>query len=335
MESKVFERHTQLSAFPPAQLAYIIYRRLLEHGVRATLLWLQDKVVRRVIGFSPPPISQVQPLLFVGGQHHHRGLARMRALGISAVVNMREESDDARRGIALDHYLWLPTPDDTPPTMEVLSRGAAFIAEQIANGHGVYVHCAAGVGRAPLMAAAYLVRSGMTPSAAWDTIRQSRPFIRPTPPQIAALAAFGAAHPQNERSQIVDDIARDEAVDGVPDVAFTSAAALPPVTESHAAEAWVQAAIERIAEDPSLTGDLTDAEARLVLDWAQDELRRLAEAVPPQTVDAMAEALAPKLHHLRRYIRRTAKLSAASDNPSAMLQSLLATPLAYPEEGAS
>lgn len=190
MEQATFERQTRLKTFPPFALVYIIYRRLLEHGVRATYLWVQDKIVRRTRGFSPPHISQVQPGLYVGGQHRRRGLAEMRALGITTVVNMREESDDARRGLSLDHYLWLSTTDDAPPTPEDLDRGVDFIVHHIAEGRGVYIHCAAGVGRAPMMAAAYLVRTGMSAAQAWDVIRQVRPFIRPTPPQITALDAF-------------------------------------------------------------------------------------------------------------------------------------------------
>ena len=81
----------------------------------------------------------------------------MRAWGIAAVVNMRAEADDAAHGLALEHYLWLPTVDDAVPSLEELQRGVDFIATQIAAGRGVYIHCAAGVGRAPLMAAAYLL----------------------------------------------------------------------------------------------------------------------------------------------------------------------------------
>jgi len=194
MEQTIFEKQTRLKTFPPFALVYILYRRLLEHGVRATYLWIQDKIVRRTHGFSLPHISRVQPNLYVGGQHRLRGLAQMRALGISAVLNMREESDDAQRGLALDHYLWLSTTDDTAPMAEDLERGADFIRQHIAAGRGVYIHCAAGVGRAPMMAAAYLVRTGMSAAQAWDTIRRVRPFIRPTPPQLTALNDFAAQH---------------------------------------------------------------------------------------------------------------------------------------------
>jgi protein-tyrosine phosphatase len=192
MEQAIFNKQTRLKAFPPCALIYILYRRLREHGVRATWLWVQDKLLRRMRGFSPPHISRVQPHLYVGGQQKRHGLAPMRDLGITAVVNMREESDDTARGLDLDHYLWLATPDDAAPTPEELERGAVFIGQQITAGRGVYIHCAAGVGRAPLMAAAYLVSTGMSAPQAWDTIRRTRPFIRPTPPQITALAAFAA-----------------------------------------------------------------------------------------------------------------------------------------------
>ena len=114
----------------------------------------------------------------------------MRKLGITTVVNMREESDDGPRGLGMDHYLWVGTTDDAPPTLKELADGARFIEQQISKGRGVYIHCAAGVGRAPTMAAAYLISQGATAEAAWGTIRAGRPFIRPTPPQIRAIAAF-------------------------------------------------------------------------------------------------------------------------------------------------
>lgn len=198
MEQSVFQRHQALSVFPPAKLIYIIYRRVREQGLRPTLLWAWDKLARRFSGVSPRGLSEIQPGLFVGGQQRAHGLPRMRAWGIQAVVNLREEADDAARGLAPEYYLWLPTTDDATPIFAELERGAVFIAEQRAAGRGVYIHCAAGVGRAPLMAAAYLVATGLSVPEAWDTIRRGRPFIRPTPPQIAALEAFARHLQQKE-----------------------------------------------------------------------------------------------------------------------------------------
>lgn len=190
MERAVFETQDRLKIFPPAQFIYIIYRRLVEQGIHTTYLWVMDKTQQRLTGFSPPALSRIQPLLYVGGQPRRHGLQRMRALNIHAIVNLRKESDDVRRGVALEHYLWLPTTDDAPPTLEDLEKGRAFITEQITAGRGVYIHCAAGVGRAPTMAVAYLVSTGLTAKHAWDMISQVRPFIRPTPKQIEVIEAF-------------------------------------------------------------------------------------------------------------------------------------------------
>lgn len=194
MEEQVFTTHQRLTGFPPAKLVYIIARRLQEQGLRPTWLWVWDKLHSLAVGVSPKSLSQVQPLLFVGGQHRRKGLPRMRAWGIEAVVNMRAESDDAARGIAPAHYLWLPTEDDAPPSPAALRRGTDFIAAQIAAGRGIYIHCAAGVGRAPLMAAAYLVTTGLPPAEAWQTIQRVRVFIRPTPPQRDMLERFAQVY---------------------------------------------------------------------------------------------------------------------------------------------
>ena len=192
MDEKVFETHARLQQYPPALLAFILYRRLIEQGPKATWLWLTDKVQRRVLGFSPPEISRITPNVYVGGQHKRRGLDAMRRYGITAVLNMREEADDAEKGVGLDHYLWLPTTDDAPPSMEDLDQGVDFIGNHVARGEGVYIHCASGVGRAPTMAAAYLVWQGATPEEAWARIRKGRPFVRPTPSQTEMIRAFAA-----------------------------------------------------------------------------------------------------------------------------------------------
>jgi protein-tyrosine phosphatase len=54
----------------------------------------------------------------------------------------------------------------------------------------VYIHCAAGVGRAPTTVAAYLVSTGLTPDEAWALIRRTRPFIRPKVVQYEQLDQF-------------------------------------------------------------------------------------------------------------------------------------------------
>ena len=71
--------------------------------------------------------------------------------------------------------------------MAHLAQGVAFIEEVVAAGGKVYVHCAAGMGRAPTLAAAYLIRQGLEVAAALALIRRARPFIELTPPQLEQL----------------------------------------------------------------------------------------------------------------------------------------------------
>ena len=168
----------------------ILVSRLREQGPRVVALWIRDHGLRRMWGMSPADTSYVAPRLYVGGQHYRHGLARMAALGIRASLSLRDETDDQARGVALERHLWLRTVDDTPPTVEQLTEASEFIRQAIDEGHGVYVHCAAGVGRAPTTAAAYLVSTGLEPEQAWSLIRKGRPFIRPKRSQFAQIANF-------------------------------------------------------------------------------------------------------------------------------------------------
>jgi protein-tyrosine phosphatase len=181
-------------------------RRLHEESPRVVWLWLYEKFVRIRDGVSPAETSRVTDRLFVGGQHRPRGLAAMRAWGIGATVNLREEADDDARGLAMSRHLWLPTPDDGAPTLEQLREGVAFIREAVQAGEGVYIHCAQGVGRAPMMAAAYLVSEGHTPRAALETIRRVRPFITPTREQLKRLEEWAKSTTDDGRKTTADAV---------------------------------------------------------------------------------------------------------------------------------
>ncbi len=171
----------------------ILFTRLSDRGLQQTWLWLYEKITRLQHGISPVETSKVSERVFVGGQQYKRGLDALRQLGIGATVSLREEADDSARGVALPRHLWLPTPDDGAPTLDQLREGVAFIREAIQAGHGVYIHCAQGVGRAPTMAAAYLIAEGHSPQSALETIRKVRPFITPTPIQLRRLVEWTEA----------------------------------------------------------------------------------------------------------------------------------------------
>ncbi|MGC9334985.1 MAG: protein-tyrosine phosphatase family protein [Anaerolineae bacterium] len=170
----------------------ILWQRLTQQGIRTTFWWAMDHALRILTGAPIARVGQITPQLYVGGQYRRRGWRRLELRGVTAVVNMRIEFDDAAAGIAPERYLYLPTVDDAAPSLEHLRSGAAFIADEIQRGGVVYIHCGSGIGRAATMAAAYLVSTGLTAEEAWDRIRLGRPFVRPTPPQIEQLKRFAA-----------------------------------------------------------------------------------------------------------------------------------------------
>jgi protein-tyrosine phosphatase len=160
------------------------------HGPIVAGHYAVDHVVRISTGAPMLRYSHITPSLFLGGQHAVRGLHQLEQLGVTAVVNLRDEFDDAAAEIAPGRYLHLRVVDDTPPTIDQLCRGVEFIRKELREGGRVYVHCMLGVGRSVTLVAAYLVSEGMTPEHAWSAIRRRRPFIQPTEGQIAQLEAF-------------------------------------------------------------------------------------------------------------------------------------------------
>lgn len=169
---------------------HLLRLHLVHRGLRYGLLWTTDLIVRLTWGVSPPRFTEITPHLHVGGQYLRWGLPILERRGITAVVNMRDEFDDREKDIAPDRYLYLPTVDNTPPSLDDLRAGTEFIHEEIQRDGRVYVHCEAGVGRAPTMAVAYLVTRGMDPDSAWELLRERRPFVRPTPTQVKQIERF-------------------------------------------------------------------------------------------------------------------------------------------------
>ena len=163
---------------------------IVDQGPWVSFLGLAEFFMRFVTGAPIQRLSQITPQLHISGQHQGRGWRTLSKRGITAMVNMRMEFDDQAAGIAPPRYMHLKIIDNTPPTLEHLQAGSDFIAQEIKQGGKVYIHCAAGVGRAPTMAAAYLVSTGRLPAEAWAQIRKVRPFIRPTAAQIAQVDAF-------------------------------------------------------------------------------------------------------------------------------------------------
>jgi hypothetical protein len=121
-------------------------------------------------------LTHITAHIYLGGQISLSGWHTLQKWGVQALLNLRVEWDDRKLGIETPYYLWLPTIDGTPPTVEQLARGARFIHEQVQANRAVYVHCAAGLGRSPTQVIAYLMTRGMSIEEA-HFVEVRRPFI--------------------------------------------------------------------------------------------------------------------------------------------------------------
>jgi protein-tyrosine phosphatase len=112
-----------------------------------------------------------------GGIWVDEKMAEVRALGITHVIDMQIEFDDtplaAKHGVVV---LWNPVDDDfQPKPASVFERGVKFAQEALRNDDAkVFIHCAAGVHRAPMMALAVLRAMGHSLDDAREMIESKR-----------------------------------------------------------------------------------------------------------------------------------------------------------------
>jgi protein-tyrosine phosphatase len=139
--------------------------------------------------------GRITPLIYVGPQYGWLGKWKLKRAGIRHVVSLRAEFNDAEYGLTLGSYCYLPTEDETAPSMEHLWRGVTFIRQAVERGERVYIHCMAGKGRAPTMAAAYLISRGMDAFEALETVCRGRRCTDLTPVQREQLVVFQSVLP--------------------------------------------------------------------------------------------------------------------------------------------
>ncbi len=113
-------------------------------------------------------------------------------MGISAVINLRKESQDVFVQPFPVAYLWLPVEDHTDPTLEQILLGVQFIDTAVQAGKRVLVHCKMGIGRSPTMAAAYFVWKDQTVTDAIRQVEGTRRIMGPVVSRVALneLAAY-------------------------------------------------------------------------------------------------------------------------------------------------
>ena len=113
-----------------------------------------------------------------GGIWNAENMAAVSRAGITHIIDMQIEFDDTPlaelHGICV---CWNPVDDDfEPKPAEVFARGVEFgLAALEENEAKLFIHCAAGVHRAPMMALALLGVMGWSMEDAMDLIEGRRP----------------------------------------------------------------------------------------------------------------------------------------------------------------
>jgi protein-tyrosine phosphatase len=100
--------------------------------------------------------------------------------GITHIIDMQVEFDDTRLAQPYGvHVLWNPTDDDfQPKPARLFQRGVNFALAALDDAETrLFIHCAAGVHRAPMMALAVLRALGFELDDAMDMIQSRRRVV--------------------------------------------------------------------------------------------------------------------------------------------------------------
>ena len=139
-----------------------------------------------------------------GGIWNERNMIEVVAAGITHIIDMQIEFDDTRLAEPYGlNVLWNPTDDDfQPKPAEIFRRGVDFALDalQAANAK-VFIHCAAGVHRAPMMALAVLRALGFSLEDAMQRIEERRAVVDFADVYVRSVEAFMEIYGQQAASR--------------------------------------------------------------------------------------------------------------------------------------
>ncbi len=149
------------------------------------------RALRLLTRNSRPDLSVIFPELLIGAypRAHDAGWLRA-AHQVSAVLSLQDDADLASKGLSLEelcnayrchgvHFHRVPVPDgDCIVFATRLDEIVAVLSERLRDGHHVYLHCNAGMNRAPTVAVAYLhVSRRWSLAAARDYVKARRACV--------------------------------------------------------------------------------------------------------------------------------------------------------------
>jgi protein-tyrosine phosphatase len=126
-------------------------------------------------------MTWITPRISVGGGiWNAEDMAEVARAGITHVIDMQIEFDDTELAKPYGiEVLWNAVDDDFQPKgPEVFQRGVEFAQVALDGGNGkLFIHCAAGVHRAPMMMLALLCSMGWELGKAIELIEEKRPVV--------------------------------------------------------------------------------------------------------------------------------------------------------------
>ncbi len=150
-------------------------------------------------------MTWVMPRIAVGGGiwTEEKMIEVVRA-GVTHIIDMQIEFDDSPlAGPYGVKVLWNPTDDDfrsKPP--ELLQRGVDFALTALDDAEArVFIHCAAGVHRAPMMALAVLRALGFSLQVAMDMIQSRREVVDFADVYVESVEEFVRSYQGVERAK--------------------------------------------------------------------------------------------------------------------------------------
>ena len=135
-------------------------------------------------------------------------VAQWRASGVDQVVSLLEREEVAELGLQREselcrargiEFVSFPIPDRGVPDIRLTLGIARSIADGMAGGRSIAIHCRAGIGRSSVIAACAMICSGVEANEALALIRAARGVIVPDTEEqrdwIIAFAKAGRASP--------------------------------------------------------------------------------------------------------------------------------------------
>ncbi len=141
---------------------------------------------------SPPP-GMALVLRPRGEEWLEKELTQLKDAGIDTLISMLEEDEASWLGLSDEEsladraglsFISFPIPDHhVPPDMTKFKAFVAGIADRLAAGEYVGVHCQGSIGRATVTAACALIHRGWKAQDALDAIELARGYEVPDTPE--------------------------------------------------------------------------------------------------------------------------------------------------------